>query len=151
MLWIILVAALVVLGAPTAAEAGDTVLGIDAECNEATGEYEVTFTILNSSTDDGQISVDAFLVDGADAAQPDFAPNPLPGNGTSEAVANVPGTTTTIFIDLAIQYPNFNLDLSGGEDLAGDCEPPATTTTVETTTTVGSPAQSVRAVPAFTG
>jgi hypothetical protein len=126
-------------------------------CNTATGEYDVTFTLTNMTSDEGSILVDSFEVDGTDTPL-SFSPNPIPGGGgTSVASTSVPGTTTAIFLLLSISFPDSQTGANFESTLDGDCVPDATTTTTSTTvaptttTTVAPVARPVALTPAFTG
>jgi hypothetical protein len=126
-------------------------------CNTATGEYDLTFTLTNMTSDSGLITVDTFEVDGNDAPLT-FAPNPVPGGGsTSTATTSVPGSTTTLFLDLSISFPDSTSGANFESTLDGDCEGIPTTTTTSTTVAptttapAATPAVAVAARPAFTG
>jgi hypothetical protein len=157
----ILASALVLVAlAATALPAGAgqaVILDDDIVCNTATGEYDLEFTITNMTSDPGSIVVNTFDVDGVDTPLT-FSPNPVPGGGsTSVATTSVPGTTTTIFLDIGISFPDSQTGANFESTLDGDCEPDATTTTTTsttvapTTTTVAPAARAVARTPAFTG
>jgi hypothetical protein len=146
--------ALLLVAFPTTAEAGVLIeITTEYECNEASGDYDVTITITDIVGDGGPINVLAFQVDGADATPPTFEPPSLPVDGSSAALFSVPGDTTTIFLDFSISYPTGEQFGSAEMELEGDCEPVPTTTTTagETTTTEAAAAEAVRLQPAFTG
>jgi hypothetical protein len=126
-------------------------------CNTTTGEYDLTFTLTNMTSDEGNITVNTFQVDGTDTPL-SFSPDPVPGGGaTSVATTSVPGTTTAIFLDIEISFPDSTTGANFESTLDGDCEGIPTTTTTSTTvaptTTAPAtpPAVAVAARPAFTG
>jgi hypothetical protein len=145
--------ALLLVAFPPTAEAGESsVLGVDIECNEETGDYDVVFTIVNGTGDAGDITVVEYDVDGVDQTPPVFDPDPVPASGESVANDSIPGSSTSLFIDIEVDYGDPIDFLSAEQTLEGDCEPTTTTTTAgETTTTEAAAAEAVRLQPAFTG
>lgn len=133
---------------PAAADSGFSRLDVTTVCNTTTGEYLITFEIVNSTNFEGYISVSSFEVDGVD--QPlTFSPEPVgvaPSSAT--ATASVPGETTSILLDLVVSYSEF-VDFHDYETtLAGDCDPAVSATTATTlpptTAPVTSPSPSER-------
>jgi hypothetical protein len=148
-------AALVLVGLPAPAGAGDTVLGIPlAECDAATDQYVVPFRIINGGATQADIHVTQYQVDGVDAAPlPTFAPDPLPGNGSSEAVVNIPGTSESIYLEVDLDYGVAVVTLDVSQEFVGDCFHETTTTASDGTpsTSVAPAAEAVELQPAFTG
>lgn len=141
------------------AGAGQSVLLTDdIVCNTATGEYDITFTLTNNTSDEGDITVESFEVDGTETPL-SFSPDPVPGGGsTSVAQTSVPGSTTTIYLEVSVQFGDFVSGANFEATLDGDCEGIPTTTTTSTsttlaptTTTTAPAARPVARTPAFTG
>lgn len=145
-------AALVLLAAP--ADAGVTGLAVeDVQCDTATGEYVITFSLFNGVGLDEPITVLELQFDGVDQPLPTFVPNPVPAFGNSEAVVTAPGSTTSVYLAVGIGEPSEDpafRDIT--EDLDGDCEadPTTTVTTAASTTTVGARPETISR-PRFTG
>src|SRR5690606_19693625 len=110
-------------------------LDVNTVCNTETGEYDITFDIVNNITEEADIAVIDFEVDGADQALT-FSPNPVPPEDTSTATASVPGATTAIFLDLTVTWGETSDSHQHEATLDGDCEPDLTTTTSMTSTTM---------------
>ena len=121
-----------------------------AQCDPATGNYIITFTVQN------QTSEPANLSGGYEALDPimtvlasgpvTFVPNPLPASGASSAVWEVPAGTSTVFVSGGAAFSNFEAPIDQ-EIFTGTC---VTTTTTAPTTTTTAPAP-VAVQPAFTG
>jgi len=143
--------ALLLVVFPTSADAGVTMIDFESECNADTGDFDLTFTIVNGSGADESILVTEYQIDGADRTPPTFVPNPMPGFGQSTATDSVPGSATSLFLEAEIgEGEPFLVGLE--EPLDGDCEADPTTTTSDgETTTSTATAAAAATQPRFTG
>ncbi|HUW04612.1 MAG TPA: hypothetical protein VMW08_19845 [Acidimicrobiales bacterium] len=165
---LIVLGVVVGLAAPATAGGGTpppfAILTIDATCNTATGEYDVTFDLVNQDIYDADISVTTYEVDTDNPTPPTFSPDPLPDLGSSSATDSVPGTTVTIFMRITLTYESDPRDpdapegdplVQGSLVLGADCTatptPPPAVDDTTTTPPPAEPAVAVEAQPAFTG
>ena len=126
---------------------------VDTSCDTASGDYVVTLTIDDNEVIDFELdgSFEAFEGETEiDSGSLTFDPAPLPGSGTSTATFNVPGTTTSVWIDYGFDYEG-RFDDNVEIELEGDCVAAETTTTAAPTTTSAAAAVAATVAPRFTG
>jgi hypothetical protein len=141
---------LILVALAPAAWAGETEtisLQSEASCNDETGEYDLVWSYVNNLPGPSITGIATYRVDDIDQSEdayPAFAPDPVESGGTAVASASVPGSTSTVFLSVAVSDNAGEEFAESTVELTGDCV--AATPTAPAGTATPIPAE-----PTFTG
>lgn len=147
-------AAVLSLAAISPASAGASVdLRSDIDCDTATGEWVIVYTLTTDYTS-GEIVINTaeYVLTGDDPVDGDlaFSPNEVIKDAPALATLRLPGSSDgDLEADVALDY---GLSADAADVLDGTCKAdPTPTTTAPIVTSTTTPAAVVEATPAFTG